>query len=64
MAHGLALGSPTRAAKKEEPINEQTFTLRLRKNKLRQVRRREGRYLLRTNLTQKIRPSSGNTTCN
>jgi transposase len=35
-----------------EEINEQTFTWRLRKNKLRQVRRREGRYLLRTNLTE------------
>lgn len=29
-----------------------TFTYHLRKGKLRQVRRREGRYLLRTNLTQ------------
>jgi hypothetical protein len=29
-----------------------TFTYRLRKEKLRQVRRREGRYLLRSNLTQ------------
>src|SRR5207247_1618707 len=29
-----------------------TFTYQLRKKKLRQVRRREGRYLLRTNLTQ------------
>ena len=28
-----------------------TFTYRLRKDKLRQVRKREGRYLLRTNLT-------------
>jgi transposase len=28
-----------------------TFTYRLRRDKLRQVRRREGRYLLRTNLT-------------
>ncbi len=41
-----------RVPKKEEPINEQTFTWRLRKKKLRQVRRREGRYLLRTNLTE------------
>ncbi len=40
-----------RVPKKEEAINEQTFTWRLRKTKLRQVRRREGRYLLRTNLT-------------
>jgi hypothetical protein len=41
-----------RVPKKEEPINEQTFTWRLRKKKLRQVRRREGRYRLRTNLTE------------
>ncbi len=41
-----------RVPKKDEQINEQTFTWRLRKKKLRQVRRREGRYLLRTNLTQ------------
>ena len=40
-----------RVPRKEEAINEQTFTWRLRKAKLRQVRRREGRYLLRTNLT-------------
>jgi len=41
-----------RVPKKDEPINEQTFSWRLRKNKLRQVRRREGRYLLRTNLVE------------
>jgi transposase len=41
-----------RVPKKDQEINEQTFTWRLRKNKLRQVRRREGRYLLRTNLTE------------
>jgi transposase len=41
-----------RVPKKDEPISEQTFTWRLRKARLRQVRRREGRYLLRTNLTQ------------
>ena len=41
-----------RMPKKDEEINEQTFAWRLRKAKLRQVRRREGRYLLRTNLTQ------------
>lgn len=40
-----------RVPQKDEEINEQTFTWRLRKAKLRQVRRREGRYLLRTNLT-------------
>ena len=33
-----------------EPVNQQTFTFQLRKSKLRQVRRREGRYLLRSNL--------------
>ncbi|MCU0787997.1 MAG: IS1634 family transposase [Verrucomicrobia bacterium] len=41
-----------RIPQKDEPINEQTFTWRLRKKKLRQMRRREGRYLLRTNLTE------------
>lgn len=41
-----------RVPQKEEEINEQTFTWRLRNKKLRQVRRREGRYLLRTNLTE------------
>lgn len=41
-----------RVPKKDEEINEKTFNWRLRKNKLRQVRRREGRYLLRTNLTE------------
>lgn len=41
-----------RVPKKDEEINEQTFTWRLRKKKLWQVRRREGRYLLRTNLTE------------
>lgn len=40
-----------RVPKKDEAINEQTLHWRLRKKKLRQVRRREGRYLLRTNLT-------------
>ncbi|MCZ7564787.1 MAG: IS1634 family transposase [Burkholderiales bacterium] len=37
----------------EVRVGEQapTFTYRLRKDRLRQVRRREGRYLLRTNLT-------------
>jgi len=41
-----------RVPKKDQEINEQTLTWRLRKKKLRQVRRREGRYLLRTNLTE------------
>ena len=34
------------------PKTGSTFTYRLDRNKLRQVRRREGRYLLRTNLTE------------
>jgi transposase len=34
-----------------QPVNEQTFVVRLRTDKLRQVRRREGRYLLRSNLS-------------
>lgn len=33
------------------PVNEQTFSFQLRQDKLRQVRRREGRYLLRSNLS-------------
>src|SRR5437667_5071589 len=37
--------------KEAEPVNAQTFTFRLRTAKLRQVRRREGRYLLRSNLS-------------
>jgi transposase len=35
----------------EEAVNERTFTFKLRRAKLRQVRRREGRYLLRSNLS-------------
>jgi transposase len=34
-----------------EPVNAQTFKFQLRMKKLRQVRRREGRYLLRSNLS-------------
>ena len=41
-----------RMPQEDEEVNEQTFTWRLRKKKLRQMRRREGRYLLRTNLTE------------
>src|SRR5271157_4811908 len=40
-----------RIPKESEPVNEQTFGFQLRKDKLRQVRRREGRYLLRSNLS-------------
>ncbi len=35
---------------KDQAVSPETFTYRLRKEKLRQARRREGRYLLRTNL--------------
>jgi len=37
--------------KADEPVNRDTFTFYLRKKKLREVRRREGCYLLRSNLT-------------
>lgn len=37
--------------KPEDPVDEEHFTFQLCKDKLRQVCRREGRYLLRTNLT-------------
>jgi transposase len=36
---------------KDQPVNEQTFTFELMKQKLRQTIRREGQYLLRTNMT-------------
>ena len=36
--------------KPEQPVNAETFTFRWRKDKLRQAMRREGRYLLRSNL--------------
>jgi transposase len=41
-----------RLPKAGEEVNADTFQWRLRKKKLREVRRREGRYLLRTNLTE------------
>ena len=40
-----------RLPEQSEPVNEQTFGFELRRDKLRQVRRREGRYLLRSNLS-------------
>ena len=43
----------TQVPKEGEPVNAQTFTFTLRTDKLRQVRRREGRYLLRSNLSAK-----------
>ena len=39
------------AGTESEPVNAQTFSFALRTDKLRQVRRREGRYLLRSNLS-------------
>src|ERR1035437_3271798 len=41
----------TQVPQEGEPVNEQTFGFKLRTDKLRQVRRREGRYLLRSNLS-------------
>ena len=35
---------------KDQAVNQETFTFSLNKEKLRQVRRREGRYLLRSNM--------------
>lgn len=37
--------------KPEDPVNAETFTFGLNKKKLRQIRRREGCYLLRSNVT-------------
>ena len=42
--------------------NSGALSFSLNRNKLRAARRREGRYLLRTNLTKAIRRCSGNTT--
>ena len=39
-----------RVPKARQPVNRKTFGFALRKDKLREVRRREGRYLLRSNL--------------
>ncbi len=36
--------------KPDEPVNAKTFTFTINRKKLHQVRRREGRYLLRSNL--------------
>jgi Transposase DDE domain len=41
-----------KAAERELPEGGASFTYRLDRDKLRQIRRREGRYLLRTNLTE------------
>jgi len=54
----------TQVPKEGEEINASTFTFQLRRDKLRAVRRREGRYLLRSNLSRKIRPSCGSFTSN
>jgi transposase len=40
-----------RLPRAHEPVNAETFRFRLRKKQLREVMRREGRYLLRTNLS-------------
>jgi transposase len=40
-----------RVPKPEQPVNTETFTFRLRRDKLRQAFRREGHYLLRSNLS-------------
>jgi len=40
-----------RIPEESEPVTDRTFGFQLRKDKLRQVRRREGRYLLRSNLS-------------
>lgn len=46
-AYGLV---EVQVPKPEQPVNAETFTFRWRKDKLRQATRREGRYLLRSNL--------------
>src|SRR5438445_758406 len=46
----------------EVAANTASFSYALNRNKLRRVRRREGRYLLRTNLCGRDRPSYGSST--
>ncbi len=46
-AYGLV---EVRLPDNDQPVTPETFTYALRKDKLRQTRRREGRYLLRSNL--------------
>ena len=41
-----------RLPKAREPVNEETFSFSLNRQKLRVARRREGRYLLRSNLCE------------
>jgi transposase len=40
--------------KPREPVNKETFTFKINRAKLRLVRRREGRYLLRSNLCEQL----------
>ena len=47
-----------------EAVSPQTFCWRLNRNKLRIARRREGQYLLRSNLTAEDPATCGATTCN
>jgi hypothetical protein len=49
-AYGLV---EVQVPKPEQPVNAETFTFRWRKDKLRQAMRREGRYLLRSNLPRR-----------
>lgn len=37
----------------DQPVNERTFTFQIKKEALRRARRREGRYLLRSNIREK-----------
>jgi hypothetical protein len=52
-----------RLAMIEVATDSATFSYRLDRDKLRQARSREGRYLLRTNLVEETRPSCGAIIC-
>jgi transposase len=43
-----------RLPERDEPVNAQTFTFKINRAKLRVARRREGRYLLRSNLCDQL----------
>src|SRR5215831_2448258 len=60
---GRAFGLVTiRVPQADEEVTRQTFTFATNKNKLRQAEQRDGHYLLRSNLTGKIRQCCGSVT--
>ena len=61
---GLPVASISILPAKDQAVTPKTFTFALNRNKLRIVRRREGSYLLRSNLTRNLPLACGSTTSN